>query len=69
MLLGAGGFLVGCEGVTLLPPGSRWLTKALTCVGVDTSAIDNDFESDDILGEKHVSFVCFYFGFGFGLIV
>jgi hypothetical protein len=34
--IGAGGGMVGCEGVTLLPPGSRWLTLALTCVSVDT---------------------------------
>jgi hypothetical protein len=52
MAIGAGGGIVGCEGVTLLPPGSRWLTLALTCLKVDTRDIDQDFDEDDLLNGK-----------------
>ena len=49
MLIGAGGGIVGCEGVTLLPPGCRWLTLALSCLQIDTREIENDFDEDDLL--------------------
>ena len=49
MLIGAGGGIVGCEGVTLLPPGSRWLTLALSCLQIDTREIENDFDDEDLL--------------------
>ena len=69
MAIGAGGGIVGCEGVTLLPPGSRWLTLALTCLKVDTRDIDQDFDEDDLLNgkanKKYVRTVrardCFYY--------
>lgn len=35
LVLGAGGDLVACEGVTFLPPGPNWLYLALLCAGAD----------------------------------
>jgi hypothetical protein len=32
--LGSNGSTVKCEGVTLFPPGPRWITLALGCIGV-----------------------------------
>ena len=52
MAIGSGGGIVGCEGVTLLPPGSRWLSLALACLQVDTREIDQDFDEDDVLAGK-----------------
>ena len=49
MLIGGGGAMVGCEGVTLLPPGSRWLTLALSCLQINTSEIQNDFDPNNLL--------------------
>ena len=55
MAIGAGGGIVGCEGVTLLPPGSRWLTLALQCLQVDTRDIDQDFDEDHLLSGRNKS--------------
>ena len=55
MAIGAGGGIVGCEGVTLLPPGSRWLTLALQCLQVDTRDIDQDFDDDHLLSGRNKS--------------
>ena len=56
MVIGAGGSMVGCEGITLLPPGARWLTLALGCICVDTSSLLSDFRGEgdcDVLGEEY----------------
>lgn len=39
MTIGAGGGTVKCDGVTLLPPGSRWVTLALGCIGLQLGDI------------------------------
>jgi len=40
MIVGQQGQMVRCEGVTFLPPGSRWLSLALQCSGINSSQIE-----------------------------
>lgn len=52
LVLGAGGDLVACEGVSFLPPGPNWLYLALLCAGADGDQLADFCPADELRVHK-----------------